>query len=85
MNSPQASDETAAQRLAVTLRKAALAHERALLVELWAVEYFTRTGDVQAARRHREACHREATIAEDCYTRLAEVSDTRNHGRAAGP
>ena len=64
---------TAAERLASTIQRAAQAHERALLVQVWAVEYFERRGDLQAAQRHRDAWNREARFAEHCYGQLAEL------------
>jgi hypothetical protein len=73
MNSREAREKTAGERLARTLRQAARAHERALLVELWAAEYFERKGHSRIAERHRKAAERQATLAETRYTRVSEL------------
>jgi hypothetical protein len=71
MTTSRPRDAITAERLASTIGTAARAHERALLVELWAAEYFQRRGDMRAARRHQDAGEREARFAQSCYDRLA--------------
>jgi hypothetical protein len=70
MSTREAREKAAAETLTSTVRRAGQTHERALLVELWAAEYFQRRGDVEAAQRHRDAAERQGTLAEDCYGRL---------------
>jgi hypothetical protein len=74
VTAPKPPETIAAERLASTIRSAAQVHERALLVQLWAVEFFQRRGEVSAAERHQAACVREAMSAEHCYALLAEVA-----------
>jgi hypothetical protein len=77
-------ETAAAERRASTLRKAARTHERALVVELWAVEYFQRRGEMPAAERHQAACIREAASVEHCYTLLDQAAAELREAPARG-
>ena len=76
MGTREARVKAAGERLAGTFGRAARAHERALLVEIWAAEYFELRGKAQAAARHRQAAQREAEFAENCYARLSQGFET---------
>ena len=70
---PRETRATEIEELVRTLCKAAQAHERALLVELWAADYFDRRGQASTAQRHRDAAERQASLAENRHARLSEL------------
>ena len=74
MSTREARKKAAGERLSSAFRLAARTHERALLVEMWAAEYFHGRGDVEAAQRHRDAAQQQGTFAENCYGRLSDAA-----------
>jgi len=56
-------------------RAAARRHEQAMLLELRVAEFFDRSGDAEAAKRHRAAAERHGRAAEDRYVRLSQPSE----------